>query len=428
MIAEFTVQNYRSFKGKHIFSLISTKNKELSESNTFEMGDKLRFLKTAVIYGANASGKSNFFRALSFYRNFAVFSGPRKQVGDTIEVDAFYFSKQTEYEPSSFELVFFMKNDEGKNIRYRYGFSVTQEEVITEYLFAILNVREVTLFTREKQELVTTDYFREGAKIKSAVRQNCSFLSVCAQTNGEIAVSIVRYFQDMLITSGLQNIASVTKNRLRKPDDNALKGVLDFLHFADIQVNELQVEREPVSFSELPPDLAEFLKKTPQAKPPERETYFFGHICFDNEENAGTVLIPEHQESSGTRKLFTYAIPITSALENGTPLFIDEFDAQLHPLILENIIKLFNSPEKNPKNAQLVISCHAVNILTNKLFRRDQIWFCEKDQYGATDLYSLVEYDEPIRNDAAFGKNYLQGKYGAVPYINEIALQIGNRE
>jgi AAA15 family ATPase/GTPase len=428
MIAEFTVQNYRSFKEKHTFSLTSTKNKELSESNTFEIGDKLRFLKTAVVYGANASGKSNFFRALSFYKNFAVFSGPRKQVGDTIEVDAFYFSKQTEHEPSFFELVFFMKNDEGKNIRYRYGFSVTQEEVITEYLFAILNVREVALFTREKQDIVTTDYFREGAKIKSAVRQNCSFLSVCAQTNGEISVSIVRYFRDMLITSGLQNIASVTKNRLHKPDDNTLEGVLDFLHFADIQVNELQIGREAINISELSPDLAEFLKRTPHAKPPERETYFFGHIYFDNEKNAGTVLIPEQQEASGIIKLFTYAIPITSALENGTPLFIDEFDAQLHPLILENIINLFNSPEKNPKNAQLVISCHAVNILTNKLFRRDQIWFCEKDQYGATDLYSLVEYDEPIRNDAAFGKNYLQGKYGAVPYINEIALQIGAHE
>jgi AAA15 family ATPase/GTPase len=428
MIAEFTVQNYRSFKEKHTFSLVSTKDKELSDSNTFEAGNKLRFLKTAVIYGANASGKSNFFRALSFFRNFAVFSGPQKQAGDTIEVDAFYFSRQTEHEPSSFELVFFMKNNDEKNIRYRYGFSVTQEEVITEYLFAILNVREVALFTREKQEIVTTDYFREGAKIKSAVRQNCSFLSVCAQTNGETAVSIIRYFQDMLITSGLRNIASVTKKQLRRPDNNALGDVLDFLHFADIQVNELQVEREPVDIEQSLPGLTAFLKRDPQTEPAERETYFFGHTYFDNNKDAGTVLIPEHQESSGTRKLFTYAVPITSALENGTPLFIDEFDAQLHPLILENIIKLFNSPDKNPKNAQLVISCHAVNILANKLFRRDQIWFCEKDQYGATDLYSLVEYDEPVRNDAAFGKNYLQGKYGAVPYINEIALQIGNRE
>jgi AAA15 family ATPase/GTPase len=109
-------------------------------------------------------------------------------------------------------------------------------------------------------------------------------------------------------------------------------------------------------------------------------------------------------------------------------LFIDEFDEQLHPLILENIIKLFNSPKKNPRNAQLVISCHAVNILTHKLFRRDQICFCEKDQYGATDLYSFAEYGDPVRNDAAYGKNYLHGKYGAVPYINEIALQIERRE
>jgi AAA15 family ATPase/GTPase len=429
MIAEFTVQNYRSFKGRQTFSLVATKNKELSESNTFEMGGKLRFLKTAVMYGANASGKSNFFRALMFFMHFAVLSGPRKQAGDIIDVDAFYFSKQTEHEPSSFELVFFIENNEGKHIRYRYGFSVTPEEVVTEYLFAVFNVREVALFTRDKQEIVTTSYFREGSRIKSAVRQNCSFLSVCAQTNGEIAVSIVQYFQSILVVSGLQNITSVMKNWLRKSNDDAfLKDILDFLHFADIQVNKLQVERKPVNINELPPPLAELLKRNPQEKLTEQITYFFGHSYFDNEENVGTVLVPEQKESSGTQKLFEYAAPFISTLELGTPLFIDEFDAQLHPLILENIIKLFNSPEKNPKNAQLVISCHAVNILTRKLFRRDQIWFCEKDQYGATDLYSLVEYDEPVRNDAAYGKNYLQGKYGAVPYINEIALQLGNRE
>ncbi|MDR1230846.1 MAG: ATP-binding protein [Spirochaetaceae bacterium] len=429
MIAEFTVQNYRSFKERHTFSLVATKSRELLDSNTFEAGDKLRFLKTAVICGANASGKSNFFKALSFFTTFAVYSGPRKQVGDTIEVDAFYFSKQTEHEPSSFELIFFMKNDAGKNVRYRYGFSVTPKEVITEYLFAIFNVREVALFTRDKQNITTTVYFSEGGKIKSATRQNCSFLSVCAQANGEIAVSIVQYFQNMLITSGLQNNMNLTKNRFSKSNDEGTSSeVLDFLHFADIQVKKLHIERELISIAQLPPEFQAFLKSDPQARPPEQTSYFFGHTYFDNDKNIDTVLIPEHEESSGTRKLFAYAIPITSALKNGTPLFIDEFDAQLHPLILENIIKLFNSSPKNPKNAQLVISCHAINILTNKLFRRDQIWFCEKDQYGATDLYSLVEYDEPVRSDAAFGKNYLQGKYGALPYISEIALRLGDRE
>jgi len=416
MIVEFTVENFRSFKEKQTFSLLATKNKELSESNTFEVDNKLRLLKSAVIYGANASGKSNFFKAFTFFLNFAAFSGPRKQVGDTIEVDPFYFSKQTENEPSFFELIFIIKNSDGKNIRYRYGFSVTGKEVITEYLFAVSNVREVTLFTREKQEIITTDHFREGGRIKSAVRPNSSLLSVCAQGNGEIATNIVRYFMNIMVTSGLGNIASVTKRKLQDYDNNIKKQVLDFLHYADIQVKELLVDHVLIDTDELSSERSDSVI----------ETVYFGHDYYDGKEKTSMILLPEHLESSGTQKLFAYAIPVISALENGTPLFIDEFDTQLHPLIIENIIKLFNSPDKNKKNAQLIITCHAVNILTNKNFRRDQIWFCEKDQYGATDLYSLVEYDEPVRNDAAFGKNYLRGSYGAVPYINEIVLQIGN--
>jgi AAA15 family ATPase/GTPase len=428
MIAEFTVENFRSLKERHTFSLLATKNRELLESNTFEISPKQRLLKSAVIYGANASGKTNFFSALVFFLNFAVYSGPYKQAGDTTNAEPFLFSKQTEYKPSSFELIFFVKNNEGKNIRYRYGFSVTEEEVINEYLLVISNVKEVTLFTREKQKINTSDHFREGTKIRSVVRANSSFLSVCAQNNGEVATSIIRFFKNMLITTGLNNTNSVTRKQLRESKDNISEQVLDFLHYADIQISKLTLKLETMDINELPIGVSDLLKKTPGAKPPERETYFFGHYYFDNEEKAGVILVPEDRESSGTQKLFAYAIPIISSLENGTPLFIDEFDTQLHPLILESIIKLYHSPEKNKKNAQLIISCHAINILTNKNFRRDQIWFCEKDQYGATDLYSLVEYDEPVRNDAAFGKNYLQGKYGAVPYINEIALQIRNLE
>jgi AAA15 family ATPase/GTPase len=422
MIAEFTIENYRSFKERHTLSLVAANShRELQESNTFEAG-KQRFLKTATIYGANASGKSNFFKALSFFKNFAVYSGPRKQVGDSIEVDAFYFSKQTGDKSSSFELIFFMKNADGNNIRYRYGFSVTPQKVIAEYLFAVFNVREVTLFTRENQEITTTDHFREGASVKLAVRQNCSFLSVCAQNNGETAMSIVRYLQNMFITSGLQNIALITKARLHESDDASAE-ILDFLHFADIQINALHIKQEPLDVDN--EHLEAFLKRNPLSGQPMKETYLFGHDYFNNDENIGSVLLPEHHESSGTQKLFAYAMPVITALKNGTPLFIDEFDAQLHPLILESIIRLFHSPEKNPKNAQLVVSCHAVNILTNKLFRRDQVWFCEKDRCGATDLYSLVEYKEPVRSDAAFSKNYLRGKYGAVPYISEIAVQFG---
>jgi len=425
MIAEFTVENFRSFKEKRTFSLLATKNKELLDSNTFEIDKKQRLLKSAVIYGANASGKTNFFQALAFFLKFTVLSGPQKQAGDIIEVDYFYFSKQTDQGPASFELIFYLKNTDGKNIRYRYGFTITCEEVIAEYLFAIYNTREVTLFTREKQDIVTTHYFHEGSKIKSAVRSNCSVLSMCAQHNGDIAKSIIQYFRETLVISGLIDLP-ITKRRLIS-DDNAREQVLNFLHYADIQVRELTVEHQPFDVNGLPPEMLDFIIKNQQVKPVEQIAYHFGHDYFDGKEKINILLVPEEQESEGTQKLFAYSIPIISALENGTPLFIDEFDTQLHPLILENIIKIFHSPDINKNNAQLVISCHSVNIMTNKNFRRDQIWFCEKDQYGATNLYSLVEYNEPVRNDAAFGKNYLQGRYGAIPYINEIALQFGKK-
>jgi len=427
MIVEFTVENFRSFKEKQTFSLLATKNKELQDSNTFDIDKKQRLLKSAVIYGANASGKSNFFQALVFFLNFSGWSGPQKQAGDIIEIDYFYFSKQTEQGPASFELIFYLKNTEGKNNRYRYGFTITHEEVITEYLFAVYNTREVTLFTREKQNIVTTNYFHEGSRIKSTVRSNCSFLSVCAQNNGDIATKIIQYFREIIVTTGLSDIKSATKRILISSDNNARIQVLNFLHYADIQVKEITIKRKPLDVNEIPPKMLDYYKKNPQTKPPEKITYHFGHDYFDGKEKIDTAFIPEDQESEGTQKLFTFSIPIINALKNGTPLFIDEFDTQLHPLILENIIKLFHSPDINKNNAQLVISCHAINVMTNKNFRRDQVWFCEKDQYGATNLYSLVEYNEPVRNDAAFGKNYLQGKYGAVPYINEIALHFGKK-
>jgi AAA15 family ATPase/GTPase len=405
MIAEFTIENYRSFKERHTFSLVPTKNKELSELTVFRLNEKASFLRTAVLYGANASGKSNLFLALVFFLKFSVHSGPQKQVGDTIETDPFAFSRQTESAPSNFEIIFYIRENDNETTRYRYGFSVTNEQVEYEYLFAVNKVREITLFTRKRQGIECTSYYKEGTRGKSSVRNNCTFLSVCAQNNGEISGKIVSYFKQMNVLFGMNNPPVF----LRKEFDNPVfqKKIINFLKFADIQI--MDIRQEPV------PDM-------------EQLRILFGHTFYDGETPAGQKFISDLNESMGTRKLFSYSGTILLALERGTPLFIDEFDTSLHPLIIEAIIKLFNSPITNPKNAQLVISCHTVNILTNRLFRRDQIWFCEKDQCGATDLYSLAEYMEPVRNDAAFGKNYLQGKYGAIPYINEIFLQIGTQK
>jgi len=386
----------------------------MSESNTFEVGKNLRLIKSAVIYGANASGKSNFFNALIFFLRFSVYSGPRKQVEDPIEAEPFALSKQTEIAPSDFELVFVIKNGD-KEAKYRYGFSVNNEQVLNEYLFAVYNVREVMLFSRNLQKIECSNYFREGTRGRPSVRINCTFLSVCAQNNGDISTQIIKYFRTMAVLYGAYDFTPSFHKEEQQPEYK--KKIIDFLRYADIQITGYKTESIP-AFGDIPNcDLSAILKsKFPNAQ---QERILYGHTVYDEGLPVGEKYLDEMVESAGTRKLFSYAGYILGALEKGTPLFIDEFDSMLHPLIIEKLVMLFNSTITNPRNAQLVISCHAANIMTNRLLRRDQIWFCEKDKYGASALYSLVKYKEPVRKDSSYNKNYLQGKYGAVPLLEE---------
>jgi len=429
MIAEFTIENFRSFKEKCTFSLISTKDKILSESNTFKYNKNLHFLRSAVIYGANASGKSNFFQALDFFLFFSVKSGPSMQIDEPTGTDIFTFSKQTENKPSFFEISFYITEDTDIKVKYRYGLSLTENEIVKEYLYAVYNVREVNLFYRESQEINITSYFKEGNRSKLSVRNNCSYLSVCAQNNGEISTEIIRYFKNMFVNSGIYNNSYIT-GKMLKEQKNKNK-ILKFLLNADIQITGIKTEIMHFNSRdyEAPevPEIQAFLNFLKKEMPgiEEQETFYFGHPLYDGEKVIGEKYLSENDESDGTRKLFSYSLPILNALENGTPIFIDEFDNSLHPLIIENILKLFNSSTINKKNAQLVISCHAVNIMTKDLLRRDQIWFCEKNEYGATDLFSLMKYNDPVRKDASYNKNYLLGKYGAIPYLNEILKQTG---
>ena len=416
MIIEFSVSNYRSIKDRQTLSLVATKSSELREENTFPSNRKTRLVKTAVIYGANASGKSNLFKALTFFFRFAVTSAFKQQIGESIRTDPFLFDKASIKEPSEFEIIFLVDN-----VRYRYGFTVDSEKVHTEWLFAVLNVQEVKLYSRVYQEIdISNLNFKEGISRKEFVRENTTFISVCAQHNGEIAKKVIDYFRTVTVLSGLSDNPFASMDML--DDETRRNEIMGFLRFADIHIVGLKPEQKEVDLSTIPdPELREFLNSKFGSKAQRMVT--FGHAVYDGENPVGVEYLEPKDESSGTMKLFEYAGPILRALKTGATLFIDEFDSRLHPLLLEGIIKLFVSPEPNPRNVQLVVSCHAVNILTNRMFRRDQIWFCEKKSNGATELYSLVEYDEPVRKDASFGKNYLLGKYGAVPYLGDIFTQ-----
>jgi AAA15 family ATPase/GTPase len=422
VIVEFSVENFKSFKDRQTFSLLSGKNKELMAENTFEVTQDVRLLRSAVIYGANASGKSNFFAALAFFLDFAVNSGPSQQVGDNIDVHPFAFSKQTEDEPSTFELLFFLKNREGKLIRYRYGLTVDNDKVYTEYLFAVLNVQEVELFTRTDQTIkYNPKYFGEGEPAIKITRENASFLSFCALINGDRAKSVVLFFQSISTGSDNRRVQTLFK----VDDPKYRKRIVDFFRCADIQI--LDVTSKDISY----PYRVRTQSGTIELRRRMQKKVSYSHALYDRENVVANVDFDEEDESLGTRKLFQFASLLLEALDDGFPVFIDEFDSSLHPLIVESILKLFNSPKTNTGNGQLVISCHAVHIMRKDILRRDQIWFCEKDLYGATELYSLVEYVEPdthesVRNDAAFNKNYLKGKYGGIPYINEINMQLAD--
>lgn len=419
MLIEFSVENFRSFKEKQTFSLLASNDKALIEENTFQTG-KYFLLKTALVYGANSSGKSNLFMALNFFKNFSIFSGPKSQSGEPIPASQFMLDADTQIKPTTFELMFILPEN---GVRYRYGFSFTSEKITDEYLFAVNKIKEIPLFERDDQEIkFNKTYFSEASNFNpKIVRENATYLSVCAQNNGEITGKIIKYFRGIWITSGINTPPFITMNRLDSGEN--LSRITKFLQFADIQVQALERKKIPVNFDNTDPEFANFFKKKfPDAQ---EDHILYAHNLYKNSEKVGLHYFTDEDESLGTRKLFDYAGIILPVLDNGGVLFIDEFDSSLHPLVVENIVKLFNNPIINKNNAQLIISCQSVSLMTNKMFRRDQIWLCEKNDFGASDLYSLMDIDEPVRKDALYNKNYLAGKYGAVPSIDVIRLQMG---
>jgi len=403
---------------------ITSKDKELDENNVFKAKDKLSLLKSAAIYGANASGKSNLIKALAFMRSFVLNSARETQVTDKISIETFRLGSTDANKPAFFEIVFLI---EGK--QYRYGFKVTTEKVIEEWLYYVPTIREATLFTRDSASIHPAKAFKEGHGIEGRTRDNALFLSVVAQFNGEVAKEILGWFQNLEIVSDLTYI-NYNRTTEMLYDDNSREAVVQLLREFDLGLDDIIVEKTVID-SESPLErtqnimrissLGNFNMILPRKDKDNRiETLTVKtiHRKFgDNGEAFEAFNIKEH-ESEGTRKIFALVAPILDSLKNGRTLIIDELDARLHPLLTHKILEIFNSNQTNSHKAQLIFTTHDTNLLNNKLFRRDQIWFTQKNRYSATQLFSLVEYK--VRNDASFEKDYIQGKYGAIPFIGNI--------
>lgn len=431
MVIEFTVGNFRSFEEPQTFSMVAANLPGEDGENSPVMEVKgTQILRSAAIYGANASGKSNLIKAIIRFLYLARHSSSRLQDGDALPIEPFALRKDSDKSPSFFEMIFFA---DGRKLRY--GFEATSEKVTSEWLFSQTSARETRLFTREGQSIdVNKKAFSEGVGKEAATRENSLFLSLVAQLNGKMARKIVRDLSEIKTVSGLRDYGyeNYTASCLSSEDHQHRHKVLEFLRRLDLSFEDVQIEKqeadtefihdEPLERSDDPlnADSARTLKKVPVK-------VMLLHPIYDaaQKREGEHPMNLRREASEGTRKLFGLAGPIVDVLSNGYTLFVDEMDARLHPLITRNLVALFNSPETNPCGAQLIFNTHDSNLLTPKLLRRDQIWFAEKDRVGATHLYSLAEFRQEdgtlTRKNANFEEQYIQGRFGAVPFLGDFA-------
>jgi uncharacterized protein len=409
---EFSVGNYRSFKDVVTFSMvaapISHEDETIDRDNVFAIANDISLLKSAAIYGANASGKSNLIRAIAFMRSFVLNSAIGRRVKEPIETEVYKLSKDTENEPSYFEIIFALGET-----RYRYGFEVDLHSIKSEWLYQTVTIKELALFSREGKDINISENFEEGQELANKTRADALFLSVVAQFAGDIATDITDWFHSLVIISDIDDellYKAMTDNIVIK-DNNARHYIINLTRSLDLGIEDINLFAIPID--------AEGSSFRYEIK-----TTHWKYDANGNKLSLEKFDIGK-EESAGTQKLYGLSGMLINLLRIGGVLIVDELDARLHPLITRAIVRLFNSAATNPNNAQLIFTTHDTNLLSSNLFRKDQVWFTEKNRYGATDLYSLAEYKIPDR--ASFEQDYIAGKYGAVPFIGDLSRLLGKK-
>lgn len=425
MLVEFSVGNFWSFKDIQTLQMqaakIKSKFPKVDEENVFAVSDKLSLLKSKAIYGANASGKSNLVRA--FMAMYYIVKDNLSNLNILSQnIIPFNSNEETLTQPSFFQLIFVLKG-----VQYRYGFEASSTEITAEWLFGkpldVAGVRERYYFVREGDQVdVNEEWFKEGASFAKAgdknqplFRNNSLFLTVVAAFNGSLSLEIVRLIVNRIsIDPGYDSTILESLSMQLISDDDAFKQFInELLPSVDPTIRRIEL----VDMEHAIPDFPDKEKILQNLK--ERGQVVKDIAVFRSRYKSGNIsgqssLMLSTQEAEGTKKVFGLSSIIFLALTKGGALFIDELDARLHPRLTKKIIEMFNSIHTNPNNAQLIFVTHDSTLLDAHLLRRDQITFAKKDKFGATELSSLVEF-KGVRNDASFEKDYLLGKYGAVP-------------
>ena len=408
MLLEFKCSNHKSIKDKVSFSMIAGSD-NTSEELLKEFGN-FRILRSAIIYGANGSGKSNFINALAFMCEL-VNSSINYQPGQ--EVFQACHKLSTMETPSEYSIQF-VRND----IRYAYGFSVKKNVISDEYLYYFPKGRQVKIFERKEMELKPGDRYKNAFDVSiSILKNNRLFLSCAANYSNvkEVEEAFLFFNKDIVVYNPEINNWTEYSIELMQKNDMIKKAFVDILQALGTGIKDVKVKLEKVKLADLPQELQipDALKTLIGSQEGNRRE---AKVVYDQFE---VDLMSE--ESAGVKRLFQMICPIIDILNQGKILICDELENSLHESVIFQIVQLFQYYKKD-KFAQLIFSTHDTSLLDSDLFRRDQVWFTQLNQDRATDLYSLVEIKN-VRKTENLKKGYVSGKYGAIPMLNRKFFQ-----
>jgi AAA15 family ATPase/GTPase len=415
MLVEFRIKNFRSLRDEQVLSLVASKDKTLADTHVLSTGLKAvpGLLKSAVIYGANASGKSNLVKALQYMRGVVLESATVVQPGQTFGVQPFRLDPEFEKEPTSFEITFILDD-----VRYEYGFSMTAQRIVSEQLLVYKAFKPQRWFERRLDETTGKDVYEFGSGLKgqknvweSATRPNALFLSMAVQLNSEALRPVFDWFVNRLvIINEISPLAPQFSVQMLKQTEHR-KALCDFLNKADVSIADIEVQTRRINGHGMRFDLATGKQ---EQMPFEND---IDEVKFHHVTDKGKAVFDLADESSGTRSLLFLAGPVLDILRKGLILVVDELDTSLHTLLVQALVRQFHHPEINTGGAQLIFTTHDTSLLdAYGLFRRDQIWFTEKKPDQSSELYSLLTFS-PRKNEA-IERGYLEGRYGGLPFLS----------
>ena len=412
MLLEFRVRNYRSIRDEQALTLIASSDTGLATTHLAPTGLKAapHALRTAVVYGPNASGKSSLLRALDYLRAVVAESATAIQPGQTYNVQPFKLDAASAQQPTEFEITFLLSG-----VRHQYAFAMTPQRIVSESLLVYRSSKPTQLYSRQHiegdgDEYEFSTYLTGPRKVwQESTRPNALFLSMAAQLNSEQLSPVFNWIvrNILFLPAGATVMPDVTTELLATEQGRA--SIREFLSAADISIADVQaVSRKGMR--------AQWVMSASGLQASQEEREFLMPV-FEHSTPKGSAKFELHDESEGTQRLYGLIAPVLDCLRDGRLLVVDELDSSLHTLLVRRLISMFQTPELNPNGAQLIFSTHDTSLLDHTLFRRDQIWFTEKDADQATRLYPLTDFSP--RKQEAWERGYLAGRYGAVPFFSD---------